>query len=81
MPGAWTLLEHFCQYNHAQWSLNKHKIRIPTRNSITLGFQRYKQSRDLRVIYYIMVLLMLTIRNLNVYLQDFLKMSFKLVRV
>ena len=39
------------------------KYQLPTRNSTTLGFQRYKQSRDLRVIYYVMALLMLTIGN------------------
>ena len=38
-------------------------IWLPTRNSTTLGFRRYKQSRDFRVINYVMALLMLTVRN------------------
>ena len=36
---------------------------LPTRNSTTLGFRRYKQSRDLRVINYALALPMLTVRN------------------
>ena len=42
---------------------DSHEVWLPTRNSTTLGFRRYKQSRDLRVINYIMALLMLTVRN------------------
>ena len=41
--------------------------------------RRYKQSQDLHMVNYIMAFLMLTSEIPNVYVQDFLKMRFKLV--
>ena len=52
-----------CKWPNRIMAPNEQELWLPTWNSTTLGFRRYKQSRDLCVVYYVMALQMLTIGN------------------